>query len=173
MSITIFIILIDINSTRPVVINISYTISIPISLVFFTVLQLSQIFSAQEVLDYAAGRGARAKAVGLDDFMVHKTVRIGSIPNAGRMEWPVVAGGPAATQELESSRIPFYLGATAIGAFVGEFNFLGCCCFCCHDLVLGNPVCFFKANQALHDFFQRRTTQIVDTFFAGLIAKVD
>ena len=90
----------------------SCLVIILISLVFFTVLQLSQIFSAQEVLDYAAGRGARAKAVGLDDFMVHKTVRIGSIPNAGRMEWPVVSGGPAATHELESSRIPFYLGAT-------------------------------------------------------------
>ena len=89
----------------------SCIVIILISLIFFGILQLSQIFAAQEVLDYAAGRGARAKTVGLNDFMVHKTVRIGSIPNAGLLEWPDVPGGPADQYEVESSRIPFFLGA--------------------------------------------------------------
>ncbi|MEI7881232.1 MAG: TadE family protein [bacterium] len=82
-----------------------------VCLIFFGVFQISQLFAAQEVLDYAAGRGARAITVGFNRFMVEKTVRVGAIANAGRMTHPLYQGGPAAEHALEAARIPLYLGA--------------------------------------------------------------
>ena len=86
-----------------------------ICLVFFGVFQISQMFAAQEVLSYAAGRGLRAKTVGFNQFMVFKTVRIGAIPNAGRLINPGYAGGPAAEEALEHARIPLYLAGEEYG----------------------------------------------------------
>lgn len=82
-----------------------------VCLVFFGLFQISRLFAAKEVLQYAAERGARAKTVGFNRFMVHKTVRVGSIPNAGRMLNPAPGGGPAREHAQESARIPLYLGA--------------------------------------------------------------
>ncbi|MFA5342585.1 MAG: TadE/TadG family type IV pilus assembly protein [Kiritimatiellia bacterium] len=82
-----------------------------ICLVLMGLFQLAQLFVAQEILDYAAGRGARAKAVGFNDFMVAKTVRIGAIANAGALTFPDRAqGGPwHQWTRQESPRIPHYL----------------------------------------------------------------
>lgn len=104
-------------------------------LLFMALLQLSQLYMAQEILHYAAGRGARAKTVGFNEFMVYKTVRVGAIANAGKMTEPelaeqapaeltlslgsrfrtrfpvAVSGGPVAQRALEQARIPMYLGA--------------------------------------------------------------
>ncbi len=81
-----------------------------VCLIFFSVFQLSQLFAAQEVLNYAAGRGARARTVGFNHFMVEKTIRVGAIPNAGRLVNPVHSGGPSGQYAIESARIPLYLG---------------------------------------------------------------
>lgn len=86
-----------------------------VCLCFFGVFQISQLFAAQEVLNYAAGRGARARTVGFNRFMVYKTIRVGSIPNAGRLVNPVYAGGPSQEYALESARIPLYLGGENMG----------------------------------------------------------
>ena len=86
-----------------------------VCLVFFGLFQISQLFAAQEVLDYAAGRGARAITVGFNRFMEEKTVRVGVIPNAGRMVNPAYQGGPAVEHALETARIPLYLGADNSG----------------------------------------------------------
>ena len=86
-----------------------------ICLIFFGVFQLSQLFASQEVLDYAAGRGARARTVGFNHFMVLKTVLVGAIPNAGKLLNPAHTGGPARQYALESARIPLYLGAQSGG----------------------------------------------------------
>jgi len=80
-----------------------------VCLTFFGVFQLSQLFAAQEVLDYAAGRGARARTVGFNYFMIEKTIRVGAIPNAGRLVNPVPSGGPSGQYAMESARIPLYL----------------------------------------------------------------
>lgn len=82
-----------------------------VSLLFFGLFQISRLYAAQEVLDYAAGRGARATTVGFNRFMVEKTVRVGAIPNAGRLINPDYQGGPAVAHALETARIPLYLGA--------------------------------------------------------------
>lgn len=77
--------------------------------------QMTQLFLAQEILDYAAGRGARAKAVGFNNFMVDKTVRIGAIANAGALTFPERIGGGPWVQwtHNESPRIPHYLQANS------------------------------------------------------------
>lgn len=80
-------------------------------LLFMGMLQISQLFMAQEILDFAAGRGARAKSVGFNEFMLFKTVRVGTIANAGRLVYPVVDGGPARQRAIERSSIPLYLGS--------------------------------------------------------------
>jgi len=83
-----------------------------ICLLLMGLFQLAQLFMAREILDYAAGRGARAKAVGFNDFMVDKIVRIGAIANAGIMTFPEqLDAGPLAQSAIERARIPLYLGA--------------------------------------------------------------
>ncbi len=86
-----------------------------VCLAFFGVFQISQLFARQEVLHYAAARGARAKVVGFNRFMVFKTIRVGAIPNAGRMINPAHQGGPAVQQSLEAARIPLYMAAENAG----------------------------------------------------------
>lgn len=86
-----------------------------VCLVFFAIFQLSQLYASQEVLDYAAARGARAKSVGFNHFMIRKTIEVGAIPNAGRMLTPAYAGGPSQEHALERARIPLYLGAENAG----------------------------------------------------------
>lgn len=86
-----------------------------VCVLFFGIFQVSQLFAAQEVLSYAAGRAARARTVGFNRFMVFKTIRVGTIPNAGRLVNPLYEGGPAESYALESARIPLYLGAEDYG----------------------------------------------------------
>lgn len=108
-------------------------------LLLFGAVQVSRLYAAKEILDYSSMAGARAKAVGLNDFMVYKVVRVASIPNAGRLRNPnidsasgtaynwqggrpgylwdqAVANAPASPQyNAEVARIPFYLGAEWYG----------------------------------------------------------
>ncbi len=81
-----------------------------ICLLLAAVFQLAHLVVAQ---DYAAARGARARAVGFNDFMVAKTVRIGALGNAGALRVPPPPGGGpwAQWQACELPRIPHYLQA--------------------------------------------------------------
>lgn len=116
-------------------------------LLLFGLFQVSQLYASKEILDYAAVAGARARAVGFNDFMVHKVVRAAAIPNAGRMIEPDVDRDPAAAlrwgasrpgelwdfalrdhpdspqYEVESSRIPLYLGAENWGWLSGILDY--------------------------------------------------
>lgn len=106
-------------------------------LVFMGFFQISQLIGARQVLYHAAARGARAKMVGFNQFMVGKAIRVAAIPNAGRMivpdmpnedtqlrEWldtePAgvvwdhvmeAAPGMADVHEVERARIPEFMGA--------------------------------------------------------------
>ncbi|MEI7436245.1 MAG: TadE/TadG family type IV pilus assembly protein [bacterium] len=94
-----------------------------VCLVLFGLFEISQLFAAQEILDYAAARGARAETVGFNSFMVDKIVRVGAIPNAGRLINPVVIGGPAAQSDAEMARIPLYLGGESDGRLTGILDY--------------------------------------------------
>lgn len=54
-------------------------------LVVFCGVQMSQIYMTSEVLNHSAVCGARARAVGFNDFMVMKTIRAAAIPCAGAL----------------------------------------------------------------------------------------
>ncbi len=82
-----------------------------ICLILSAFFQLSQLYSAKAVSAHAAFRGARAKTVGFNDFMVDKVVKIGAIPNAGKMTFPEITGGPIAQMAIERARIPLYLNS--------------------------------------------------------------
>lgn len=82
-----------------------------ICLLFFGLVQLALLFTAHDVLQYAANKGARARTVGFNDFMVYKTTRVGAIANAGRMTFPDPPAGLLSQSDLELATIPFYLGA--------------------------------------------------------------
>ena len=108
-----------------------------ICLIFMGMVQISQLFAAREILDYAAGRSLRAKTVGLNSWMVEKCAMVAAIPNAGRIEAPAFtnvdltlqaqvstlspgalwdwvlseASPPNLQFPLENARIPYFLGA--------------------------------------------------------------
>lgn len=52
-------------------------------LVFFLVYEYANLFTARTMMDYAAARAARARAVGFNNFMVTKTVRLATAGVAG------------------------------------------------------------------------------------------
>lgn len=110
-----------------------------LALILFGLFEIGRLYTAREINDYASTAGARARSVGFNDFMVHKVVRIASIPNAGRMVspafqnnnglagpistwtpgavWDLALGSrPVSSQYgLEQSRIPLYLAAVHWG----------------------------------------------------------
>lgn len=59
-----------------------------VSLLFFGVFQVARIYEVRAMLDHAAARGARAKTVGFNNWMVRKVVRAATIPVAGAMRVP-------------------------------------------------------------------------------------
>lgn len=79
-----------------------------VCLVFFAVYEYASLLTARTVLDYAAARAARARAVGFNDFMVTKTVRVATMSTAGRCLVQDDRGGPLSTGTLVS-RMGSYL----------------------------------------------------------------
>ena len=68
----------------------SVVVMLVICLIFFGLFQLAHGFAQREILRHAAARAARARTVGLNGWMVHKVMRVATIPNAGRMTQPEV-----------------------------------------------------------------------------------
>lgn len=59
-----------------------------VSAVFFGLFRLSRLLTGKILLEHAAMRVARARAVGFNDFMCRKAARVSVIPVAGRRLWP-------------------------------------------------------------------------------------
>lgn len=76
-----------------------------IMLIFTGAFRISRMLAARTVLDYAAARAARAKAVGFNDFMCVKSARAAMIPVAGKRLWPTDSGVD------EVSRVPIYMAS--------------------------------------------------------------
>ncbi len=77
-----------------------------VTFILFGLLQLSHMLTARILLDHAAARAARARAVGFNDFMCLKSARVAMIPVAGKMLWP-----DDDESFDEASRVPDYLSA--------------------------------------------------------------
>lgn len=57
-------------------------------LILFGILQVSYLVAARNVVNYSAVATARAAAVGLNDFMLHKVSHYATIPTAGPIRTP-------------------------------------------------------------------------------------
>ena len=88
-----------------------------VTAVFFGLFRLSRMLSGKILLEHAAMRVARARAVGFNDFMCMKAARVSVIPVAGRRLWPDEDGSLSSAEEL--ARVRTYLespdGARAQG----------------------------------------------------------
>lgn len=76
-----------------------------LTVIFLLVFQVAHMVTAQILLDHAAARAARAKAVGFNDWMCLKSARVAMIPVAGTRLWPEAAAW------REASLIPSYMEA--------------------------------------------------------------
>ena len=59
-----------------------------ITFAFFALFRLSHMLTGKILVEHAAMRVARARAVGFNDFMCMKTARVAVIPVAGERLWP-------------------------------------------------------------------------------------
>lgn len=125
----------------------SFGIMILLCLILFGVVQYVLMLTATEIVQYGADAGVRARAVGFNRFMVHKVVRVATIPNAGRMTTPqgipagnwttwqtyragtafetAVASNPrsAQYQTIEQFNIPLYLGGQYYAQLPGILDY--------------------------------------------------
>ncbi len=126
----------------------SCIVVILMSLMLFGLIEIGRLFMGREAMNYAASVGARARAVGFNDFMIFKTMRVASIPIAGKMLMPsvtltdpnsgrwsgskpgslwdfAVTANPVSQQydQIEQSRIPLYLGAQTWGELQPILNY--------------------------------------------------
>ena len=74
-----------------------------ITMMFLAVFQVAHMATARILLDHAAARAARARAVGFNDWMCLKSARVAMIPVAGERAWP--QGGALS----EASLVPIYM----------------------------------------------------------------
>jgi hypothetical protein len=61
-------------------------------LIMFGLLQVSMLYSADEILHHSAVSTARSRTVGFNSFMLEKVSRVAAIPNAGPLLNPDVSG---------------------------------------------------------------------------------
>lgn len=80
-----------------------------VSFAFLALFKLSYLLTGKIVLQHAAMRAARARAVGLNDFMCRKSARVAAIPIAGKCLWPTDGGELGVAAEL--ARVPEYLAS--------------------------------------------------------------
>jgi len=73
-----------------------------VSFVFFGLFRLSRLLTGKILLQHAAMRVARARAVGFNEFMCLKAARVAVIPVAGARTWPTGEDAIGDAEELGS-----------------------------------------------------------------------
>lgn len=77
-----------------------------ISFAFLVLFKLSYMLTGKVLLEHAAMRVARARTVGLNEFMCQKVARVAVIPVSGARLWPE---GDELDWAMELKRVPIYL----------------------------------------------------------------
>ena len=77
-----------------------------ISFLFLALFRLSHMLTGKIMLEHAAMRVARARAVGFNEFMCVKAARVSVIPVAGKRLWPEDEGFDL---QMERARLPIYM----------------------------------------------------------------
>lgn len=93
-----------------------------ITSVFLCLFKLSHLLTGKIMLEHAAMRVARARAVGLNDFMCLKSAQIAVMPVAGKRLWPE---GDEFDYEMERSRLPIYMQAKDFSIARGVLEYEG------------------------------------------------
>lgn len=75
--------------------------------IFLCLFKLSHLLTGKILVQHAAMRVARARAVGLNEFMCTKVARVAALPVCGKRLWP---SGDELDYSMELARIPIYLG---------------------------------------------------------------
>ena len=94
-----------------------------ITFVFLALFAFSQLLTRKMMLEHAAMRVARARAVGFNDFMCKKAARVAVIPAAGKRLWP--AGDDAIDHSKELARISIYMNTPDGGVANGVLEYEG------------------------------------------------
>lgn len=96
--------------------------AIVVTFVFLCLFRLSHYLTGKIIAEHAAMRVARARTVGLNDFMCLKAARIATIPIAGERLWP--AGGEF-DYEMELARTAIYMNAPDGAVAAGVLEYAG------------------------------------------------
>lgn len=78
-----------------------------VSFAFLLLFKLSHMLTGKILLEHAAMRVARARTVGLNEFMCRKAARIAVIPVAGERLWPI--SEDEFDWSMELARVPDYM----------------------------------------------------------------
>jgi hypothetical protein len=95
---------------------------IVVTFLFLTLFRLSHMLTGKILLEHAAMRAARARAVGFNDFMCRKAACVAVIPVAGRRLWPADGGF---TDAMELSRAAIYMGTPNAAVARGVLEYEG------------------------------------------------
>jgi hypothetical protein len=94
-----------------------------VTFAFLVLFRLSQMLMGKIMLEHAAMRVARARAVGFNDFMCIKAARVAFIPAAGKRVWP--ADGEEFDYGMELARIGIYMNTPNAGVANGVMEYEG------------------------------------------------
>ena len=93
-----------------------------ITSVFLCLFRLSHMLTGKILLEHAAMRVARARAVGMNAFMCEKAARVAVIPVAGKRLWPE---GDTLDFGMERARVPIYMGTPNPAVARGVLEYAG------------------------------------------------
>ena len=96
-----------------------------ITSVFLLLFKLSHMLTGKIMLEHAAMRIARARTVGLNDFMCLKSARVAVIPVAGRRLWPSEKDGGEFNWAMEAARARIYMQTGYEGVARGVLEYEG------------------------------------------------
>ena len=93
-----------------------------ITFVFLALFKLSHMLTGKILLEHAAMRVARARAVGFNEFMCVKAARVSVIPVAGRCLWPEDGRNDRAR---ELANVAIYMGTPDAAVARGVLEYEG------------------------------------------------
>jgi hypothetical protein len=96
--------------------------AIIVTFAFLCLFRLSHLLTAKILAEHAAMRVARARTVGLNNFMCLKAARISVIPVAGERLWPV---GEEFDYEMERARSAIYMNTPNNSVARGVLDYTG------------------------------------------------
>ena len=91
-----------------------------ITFAFLLLFKLSNMLTGKILLEHAAMRVARARAVGFNDFMCTKAARVSVIPVSGKRLWPA---GDEFDVSRELGSVAVYMGTPDAGVARGVLEY--------------------------------------------------